>query len=76
MSEKHQLVLDFIKAYIKLHDVAPSYAVIAKGLGLKSKANIHRIVHSLQDEGKLTLKPHKFASIRILERGDEEVLAL
>ena len=76
MSEKHQLVLDFIKAYIRIHGVPPSYAVIAKGIGLKSKANIHRIVHALQDEGKLTLRPHKFASIRILEKADEEVLAL
>lgn len=76
MSEKHQLVLDFIKAYIRIHGVAPSYAVIAKGIGLRSKANVHRIVHVLQDEGKLTLKPYKFNSIRIIEKADEEVLAL
>ena len=37
MPERHQLVLDFIKAYIRLHGVAPSYLVIAKGIGLKSK---------------------------------------
>jgi len=76
MSEKHQLVLDFIKAYIRIHGVAPSYSVIAKGIGLKSKANVHRIIHILQDEGRLSLKPHKFNSIRILEKGDEEVLSL
>lgn len=68
MYEKHQLVLDFIKAYIKLHGVAPSYTVIAKGIGLKSKANVHRIVHKLKDEGRLTLRPHKFNSISLVDQ--------
>ena len=51
MPPKHQLVFDFIKAYLRLHGVAPSYAVIAKGIGMKSKSNIHRIIHKLEDEG-------------------------
>jgi repressor LexA len=76
MSEKHQLVLDFIKAYMKLYGVSPSYEVIAKGIGLKSKSNIHRIVHSLQDEGLLTLKAYKFNSIRVLDKGAKEDLDL
>jgi repressor LexA len=76
MSEKHQLILDFIKAYVKLYGVSPSYEVIAKGIGLKSKSNIHRIVHSLQDEGLLTLKAYKFNSIRLLDKGAKEDLDL
>lgn len=68
MYEKHQLVLDFIRAYIKLHGVAPSYTVIAKGIGMKSKANVHRIVHRLKDEGLLTLRPHKFNSISLVDQ--------
>ena len=76
MFEKHQLVLDFIKAYMKIHGVAPSYQVIANGLGLKSKSNIHRIIHALQEDGRLTLRAHKFNSIRILDKGAKEVLGL
>ena len=76
MSEKHQLVLDFIKAYTKLYGVSPSYQVIANGIGLRSKANIHRIVHALQDEGRLVLRAYKFNSIRVLDRGAKEVLDL
>jgi repressor LexA len=76
MSEKHQLVLDFIRAYIKLHGVSPSYQVIAHGIGLRSKANIHRIVHALHDEGLLTLRAYKFNSIRVLDKGAKEVLDL
>ena len=71
MSEKHKLIFEFIKAYMKIHGVAPSYSVIAKGIGLKSKSNVHRIIHVLQDEGLLTVKPHKFNSIRIVKKQED-----
>ena len=74
--KKHQLVLDFIRAYIRFHGVAPSYQTIAKGIGLKSKANIHRIVHKLQDNGYLTIKPYKFNSIKLVDSSVKEIAAL
>jgi SOS-response transcriptional repressor LexA len=74
--DKHQLVLDFIKAYIRLHGVAPSYAVIARGLGMKSKSNIHRIIHKLKDEGLVAVKPYQFNSIRVIDRSVREVASL
>jgi SOS-response transcriptional repressor LexA len=76
MSGKHQLVLDFIKAYIKLYGMSPSYQTIASGVGMKSKANIHRIIHRLQDEGLLTIRPYKFNSIKLIDRSVREVEAL
>lgn len=76
MREKHKLVLDFIRAYTKIHGVAPSYAVIAKGIGLKSKANIHRIIHVLKDDGHLTVKPYKFNSIRLNDRSVRSMASL
>jgi SOS-response transcriptional repressor LexA len=76
MTERRQLVLDFIKAYIRIHGIAPSYEVIAKGLGMKSKANIHRIVHRLQADGFLTTKPHKFHSIKLVDRSVREMASL
>jgi SOS-response transcriptional repressor LexA len=76
MNTQHELVFNFIKAYMKIHGVAPSYSVIAKGIGLRSKANIHRIIHILKDEGKLSLKPHKVNSIKIIDRDVKEVLGL
>lgn len=76
MNASHQLVLDFIKAYIRLHGVAPSYAVIARGLGLKSKSNIHRVVHILKDEGLLVVKPYKFNSIKLIDRSVKGVASL
>jgi SOS-response transcriptional repressor LexA len=50
--------------------------VIARGLGLKSKSNIHRVVHILQDEGLLVIKPHKFNSIKLIDRSVRGVASL
>jgi SOS-response transcriptional repressor LexA len=36
--------------------VSPSYEVIARGIGLKSKSNIHRIVHRLRTDGHIVTK--------------------
>jgi len=73
MPDKHQLVLDFIRAYIKLYGMSPSYQTIASGVGMKSKANIHRIIHKLQDDGLLTIRPYKFNSIKLIDRSAREV---
>lgn len=73
---KHQLVLEFIRAYIKMHGMSPSYQTIASGIGMKSKANIHRIIHKLQDDGLLTIRPYKFNSIKLIDRSAREVSAL
>ena len=73
MPQKHQLVLDFIRAYIKFHGISPSYQTIALGLGMKSKANIHRIVHKLQEDGLLSIRPYKFNSIKLIDRSAREV---
>ena len=47
MTPKQKLVLDFITVYIKVKGFAPSMQDIANGLELKSRSNIHRIVHEL-----------------------------
>jgi len=76
MSKRRQLVLDFIRAYIRLHGVPPSYEVIAKGIGLKSKSNVHRIVHRLKADGHLTVRPYKFHSIKLVDTTVQQVTRL
>jgi repressor LexA len=76
MTKRSELVLDFIKAYMRIHGIPPSYEVIAKGLGLKAKSNIHRIVHRLQDDGLIQMKPYKFHSIRLVDKSAREMAAL
>ena len=76
MSKRRQLVLDFIRAYIRLHGVPPSYEVIAKGIGLSSKSNVHRIVHRLKEDGHLTIRPYKFHSIKLVDNSVKAVASL
>jgi repressor LexA len=76
MTPKQKLVLDFIKTYVEIKGFAPSYANIATGLSLKSKSNIHRIVHELRKQGLLDVKPHLFRSITVKERTLDEVASL
>jgi repressor LexA len=76
LSKRRQLVLDFIRAYIRLHGVPPSYEVIAKGIGLSSKSNVHRIVHRLKEDGHLTIRPYKFHSIKLVDTSVREVVRL
>ena len=76
MSKRRQLVLDFIRAYIRLHGVPPSYEVIAKGIGLSSKSNVHRIVHRLKEDGHLTIRPYKFHSIKLVDTSVREMVRL
>jgi SOS-response transcriptional repressor LexA len=76
MTERRKLVLDFIRAYIRLHGVSPSYEVIARSLGMTSKSNIHRIVHRLKEDGHIELKPYKFHSIKLSDRSMKEMAKL
>ena len=55
LTKRWKTVLDFIRAYSKIHGVAPSYETIAMGLGMKSRSNIHRIVHNLKRDGLLKI---------------------
>jgi SOS-response transcriptional repressor LexA len=76
MTKKRMLVLDFIKAYTRLHGVSPSYEVIARSLGLRSKSNIHRIVHRLKDDGFLTVRAYKFHSVKLVDHSVREISSL
>lgn len=76
MTERQRLVLEFIQTYIKMKGFAPSMQDIATGLGMKSRSNIHRIVHSLEQQGLLVTTPHKVRTMKLKDRSVEEMLAL
>ena len=76
MTDRRKLVLEFIRAYVKLHGVSPSYEVIAKGIGLNSKSNIHRIVHRLKADGHLVTKPYKFHAIKLVDTTAQAMMKL
>lgn len=76
MTSGWEKVLKFIRAYVKMHGVSPSYEVMAKALGMKSKSNMHRIVRRLEEEGHLEVRPRKTYGVRLRDKSVAEVLSL
>jgi repressor LexA len=76
MTERQKMVLDFIELYIKMKGFPPSYMDIATGLNLRSKSNIHRLVHDLKDKGLLQIKPHMVRSLKVVDKTVKEVIKL
>jgi len=76
MTKRQGMLLEFIRQYINVHGFPPSFDDIAKGLQLRSRSNVHRMVHSLRKEGKLNLKAKKFRSIQLLDKTVDQVNAL
>jgi len=76
MTERQMEVLQYIEDFIAVKGFSPSYGDIATGLNLKSKANIHRIVHRLKDMGFLKLDPHKVRSVETLDRTVQNMIIL
>jgi SOS-response transcriptional repressor LexA len=76
MTDNWEKVLRFIRAYIKLHGVSPSYGVMAEGLGMKSRANMHRMVKRLEEEGHLQRRPNKIYGVKLVDRSVREVSSL
>lgn len=76
MTSRQQLVLEFIQTYIKMKGFAPSMQDIATGLGLKSRSNIHRVIHDLRRKGHLRLNPNKVRTVKIVDKSVKEVSAL
>ena len=74
MTPKQKLVLDFINTYVKIKGFPPSYQDVAKGLGLRSKSNIHRIIHQLCREGFIKVKPHMTRSLETIDRTYKEMV--
>lgn len=76
MTDRWEMVLRFIKAYQKIHGVPPSLEVMAKGLGMRSRSNMHRIVWRLEQEGHLQVKPNRFRGVKVVDRSVKEISAL
>jgi len=76
MTERQKMVLDFIELYIKMKGFPPSYMDIATGLNLRSKSNIHRLVHDLKDKGLLQIKPHMVRSLKVVDKTVKDVIKL
>ncbi|MEO7660260.1 MAG: S24 family peptidase [Pyrinomonadaceae bacterium] len=72
-TRRQREVLDLIARYIDTHGYRPSYQVIARHLGLRSRAGIARIVHDLESQGLLTRRREEGHFYLDMNGGDESV---
>ena len=64
MTKRQKELLDFIRKYIKKHEMSPTYREMAYSLKNKSLSGIGRMLDSLASEGKISkstiAKPRSF----------------
>ena len=69
-TRRQREVLDFIIRYIDNHGHEPSYQLIARALGLRSKAGIAKHVQSLEEQGLLVRRRENGSFSIDLKRDD------
>ena len=67
MTKRQKELLDFIRKYVKIHEMSPTYREMVKALNSKSVSNIGRMLDALAEEGKITRRvPAKPRSIKVM----------
>lgn len=66
LTKKQREVYDFVEEFIQQHGYSPSLEEIAKGLGLRSLATVHKHVRNLSEKGALKRSWNRGRSIEVL----------
>lgn len=79
LSEAQQATLDFIRSYLKRHDMPPVLAEIARGLGFPHTSTAQKCLQALERKGHVTLLPGKARGIHLhgaAQSRDDDFLSL
>lgn len=60
-------VVGFLAGYINQHGYSPTIAEIGEGVGLASKAGVHRHLRRLRAEGRVTWVEGSTRTLRLVE---------
>lgn len=66
ITQSQKRTYDFIQEYIAKHDLAPTMAEIAAGIGIKSRGVVHRYVKALEEEGLINMTPNRHRNIHLV----------
>jgi repressor LexA len=66
LTPKMKKILHEIQAFNESNGYSPSYEELKQLIGLKSKSNIHRYVHTLKKRGYIDFLPAQSRSMVIL----------
>jgi repressor LexA len=66
VTRRQKEVLDFLTNFVRKNEYSPSYDEIARGLGLKSLATVHKHITNLANKGLLQRGQNRSRSIDVL----------
>ena len=69
MTPKQQQLFKYLKENI-IDGVCPSFEDMRKAMGLASKSGVHRLVKSLEEQGRITRMKHRARAIEIVPEID------
>lgn len=73
LTPKQRKLLDFIAEYQRDHrGDSPSFEEMAAGLGLASKAPVHRLLEGMEERGAIVRDRRRARAIRIVSTGSVE----
>lgn len=70
MTPQQKRLYDIIKAELDATGVCPSYEEMREQLGIKAKSGIHRLVCSLEEQGRIRKLGHRARTIEIVDPKD------
>jgi repressor LexA len=66
VTRRQKEVLDFLESFVARNGYSPSFEEIARGMGLKSLATVHKHITNLEKKGLLTRDYNRSRSIDLL----------
>jgi len=69
ITRRQKEVLDFLEAFVSRNGYSPSFEEIARGMGLKSLATVHKHITNLEKKGMLDRVHNRSRSIDVLPPG-------
>jgi repressor LexA len=66
LTPAQQLILDAVRAYIKEHQIPPSFRDVMRARGLASTSTVQAHFRTLAEAGAISLKPGVPRSVRVL----------
>jgi repressor LexA len=69
ITQRQSDVLNFIESFTRDRGYSPTYEEIAKGIGLRSIATVHKHITNLERRGRITRAANNSRSIDVVPEG-------
>src|SRR6202022_3775416 len=69
VTRRQKEILDFLETFVTRNGYSPSFEEIARGMGLKSLATVHKHTPNLEKKGKLCRAPNPSRPLAALPPG-------